>query len=99
MGVDALIDARCLGSLATGQPHDIGSDGHIGTPVVHGSGKEIGLGFHPAPVDSQGFEQFGTEWHFTVTATLALVNADHHALAINVGDLEPAQFGSSHSSG
>src|SRR5215469_18370268 len=78
MRVEALVDARCLGSLAASQPHVIGSDGQVDTPAVYGSGEEIDLGLHPAPIDSESLEQSRTERHFPITLTLALVNADHH---------------------
>src|SRR5215469_451527 len=80
-------------------PDDIGRDRYVGTAVMHSSGEEVGLRFHPAPIDSKGFEQYRTQWYFTIMATLSLVNADHHALAVNVGDLESAQFGSAHGGG
>src|SRR5215472_5420432 len=99
MWVDALVDACCFGSLATSQPHDVGSDGYVGTPVVHGSGEEIGFRFHPTPIDSEGLEQCLTERHFAITATFALGNTDHPALTVDVTDLETAKFGASHASG
>src|SRR5215831_5652283 len=59
------------------------------------AGKQISLGFSPAPVKAQGFQQFGTQGHVTIAAALT-VDADHHALTVDVTDLETAKFGPSH---
>ena len=83
----------------TSQPHDVGGDGDVGTAVVHGSGEEIGFRFHPPPIDSESLEQCRTERHFAIPATFALGNTDHHALAVDVTDLETAKFGASHRGG
>src|SRR5215472_18110684 len=91
----ALADASSPGSLMTSQPHDVGGDGDVGTAVVHGSGEEIGFRFHPPPIDSESLEQCRTERHFAIPATFALGNTDHHALAVDVTDLETAKFGAS----
>ena len=88
MWVDGLVDARSLGSLAASQPHDVGRDGHVGADAFDGTGKEIDFGLHPAPVHAQGLQQLGTEWNIAIASTLALVNADHHALAVDIADLE-----------
>src|SRR6516165_5870886 len=93
VGVDGFVDAGGLGSLATSQPHDIGRDGSVGALAFQGTREEVGLGLHPTPVLAQSFQQLGTERNIAVTATLALGNANHHALAINVADLETAQLG------
>src|SRR5215831_18203647 len=95
----AFADAGLPGCLATSQPDDVGSDGYVSPPVVHGSGEEIGFRFHPTPIDAEGFEQCWTERHFAITATFALGNTNHHALTVNVTDLETAKFGSSHGGG
>ena len=62
------------------------------------TGKQIGVRLSPAPVEAQGFQQFGTEWNIAIAAALP-VNADHHALTIEVTDLEMAKFGPSHGGG
>lgn len=47
------------------------------------------------------FSQFGqqvrAEHDIAIFASLASLNMDHHALAVNIGDLEVGQFGSPHS--
>src|SRR5882724_1017641 len=73
-----------------GRRDGVRTDGHVGAPALHGSREEIGFWFHPAPVDAHGFEQGWTERHLAVSAALALLNANHHALAVDVADLELA---------
>src|SRR5215469_4700011 len=92
-------DAGLLGGLATSQPDDVGGDGDVGAFAGDGAGKQVGLGLPPAPVEAQAFQQFRTQGHIAVAAALALVNADHHALTVDVTDLETAKFGTSHGGG
>ena len=92
-------DAGLLGCLATSQPDDVGGDGNVGAFATGGAGKQISLGLSPAPVEAQGFQQFGTQGHVAVAAALTLVNADHHPLTVDVTDLETAKFGPSHGGG
>jgi hypothetical protein len=90
----AFADTGKLGCLATSQPDDVGGDGGVGAFT----GKQIGVGLSPAPVEGQGFQQFGSEWNIAIAAALP-VNADHHALTIEVTDLERAKFGPWHGGG
>ena len=48
---------------------------------------------HPAPVLAQGLQQLRGQQDVAVTATLALANMNDHAFAVDIGDLEVAQFG------
>lgn len=57
------------------------------------------MGFHPTPVDPQGLQQLGTKGHIAVPTSFALVNANHHTLAVDVGDLQAAEFGAAHRGG
>ena len=95
----AFADAGLLGCLATSQPDDVGGNGDVGALASDGTGKQIGLGLPPAPVNAQGFQQFGTQGHVAVAAALTLVNPDHHPLTVDVSDLETAKFGPSHGGG
>src|SRR5215831_4672187 len=89
VGRQAFVDAGSQGCLTTSQPDHVGGDGDVGALAT--AGKQISLGFSPAPVKAQGFQQFGTQGHVTVAAAFT-VNADHHALTIDVTDLETAKF-------
>ena len=55
-------------------------------------GKEVGLRPHPAVVLAQRREQRGTEGDLAIAAALALLDAEHHALAIDVADFELTRF-------
>ena len=50
-------------------------------------------GLHPAPVLAQSLQQLRSQQHVAVNATLAAAHMNHHALAVDVGDLEMAQLG------
>src|SRR5215469_1255843 len=41
-----------------------------------------------APISAQQFQQFGGQWYVTVSVPLALLNANHHALVVNVALLK-----------
>ena len=68
----------------------IGSDGDVGAHSLHGARKQEGGGPHPAKVDAQSLEQLGAQRNLAVAAALALVNANHHALTVDVLYLQPA---------
>jgi hypothetical protein len=51
-----------------------------------GAGEEINPGALPAKILAEGFEQLGRHRYVAVPRTLALVNVDHHTLAIDVAD-------------
>src|SRR5215471_15911354 len=59
------------------------------TPVA---GKKIDLGFPPFPVGTQDRQQFRRQRDIAILLALALTNVNHHALAINVGHPQSAQF-------
>jgi hypothetical protein len=61
MGRDVFGDTRPVGGLPAGFRRHLRVDGDIGPAVVHGAGEQIGLGFHPAPIDAQGLQQFLTQ--------------------------------------
>ena len=55
-------------------------------------GKRIGLRSHPAVVLTEGSEERGTQGDLAIAAAFALLDAEHHALAIDVADFELARF-------
>ena len=89
---NTISDASPLTRLVHRLPHDLRSDGYICPPVVHRTRKQIGLGPHPTPVLTQSLQQLGAQQNIPVAAALALVDMNDHALAIDIGDLEMAQF-------
>src|SRR5580693_6150061 len=90
-------NARTLSRFSASFPEHLRSDRFIGTPTVLCSGKQIGLGMHPAPILAQSLEQFRTEWHIPIAVSLPVPDMDQHADAIDVLDLEMAHLGSPHS--
>src|SRR5260370_10752862 len=48
---------------------------------------------------TQGLEQFWAEHHISVFASLAALNVNHHAFAIDVADFQVRQFSASYSGG
>src|ERR1019366_8563051 len=89
---NTLVDAGALARLVHGLPHDLRSDGHICPPVVHRAGEQIGLRLHPAPVLTQSLQQLGAQENIAIAASLALVDMNDHAFAVDIGDLEMAQL-------
>src|SRR5215469_1122184 len=77
-------DSGCFGGLSTSEPYGVGRNGNIGTAMFHRPGKEKGVGFHPTPVDAQSLQQSGTQRYFAISPAFPLLNADHHALAVDI---------------
>src|SRR6266849_5520303 len=75
------------GRVLTCQPHHVGSNGQVSTPTIYRTREQKGLWLHPAPVDAQRLQQLGAQRNIPVAATLALLNTNHHALAVDVVDL------------
>jgi hypothetical protein len=99
VGVNALFDSGPVGRELTSVPNDFRGDRLIGTPVVDGTWKQLGLRSHPAPVLAQGRQQLGTERNIAITPTLAVLNMDEHRLAVDVLDLQMAHLGIAHAGG
>ena len=93
---DVLGDAGSLGGLPAGFPRHLRVDGDIGSPVLHGAGKQIRLGFHPVLIDAKRLEQLLTQRHIAVIPALTLTDMHHHALAIDVSGFQVAQLGVAH---
>jgi hypothetical protein len=89
---DPLGDPRALRGLLASFPRNLGRDGNIRSPVLHRAGKQILLRLHPAPVDTEGFQQLLAQGNVTVLSAFPLANAHHHPLAVDIGDLQATQF-------
>ena len=85
----------CLAASCHSRPDDLLSDRHIGPPVVHHAWEQVGLGLHPAPVLSQSLQKLGSQQNIAIAAALALMDMNDHAFAVDVGDLQVTQLGSS----
>src|SRR5262245_66309268 len=93
MWMDCFLDARPPGRLLARIPDDLVGHRPLGVIVPAPAGKEPGTRFvlQAAPVLAERFEEFGTEHDIAVLATLAAENVDHHAVGVDVGDLEAGQ--------
>ena len=89
---DALVDPGLPCRQAHGLPDHLRGDRRIGTPAVARPGKEIGPRPHPAVVLAQGREERGTERDLAIATALALFDAEHHPLAIDVAHFQLAGF-------
>src|SRR5579864_3666449 len=92
VGRHSLLYASSNGGFVHSLPDNLFSDRFVCARVIHRAGEQVGLGPHPAVVRAQRAKQLLTQGNFPIDAALALYHAQHHALAVNVGDLETAQL-------
>src|SRR5262252_1247208 len=85
---DVLVDPSLPCSQAHRVPDHLRGDRGVGSPAVARPREEIGLRTHPAVVLTQGREERRTEGDLAIAAALALVDAEHHPLAIDVVHLQ-----------
>ena len=98
--MDVFLDARSLGSFLAGVPRCFRIDGLITVvPAVAWKQPYAGLSRQAAPVLAQFLEQFWAEHHIAISASLAALNVNHHALAVDVADFQVRQLGVPHSGG
>src|ERR1017187_2799714 len=90
-----LLNTGLLGCVGDSIPDDLLRDGHICPPVLHCAWKQKGLWLHPAPILAQGLQQLRGQHDVTVSAALALADMNDHPFAVDVGDLQATQLGSS----
>ena len=93
VGRDVLGNAGSLGGFATGVPGDFVADRDVRAPVLYCTREQVGLRLHPAPVFPQRLQQFGAERHVAVATPFAGTNVHQLALAVDIADLQTAQFG------
>src|SRR6202162_1510868 len=100
VGMHVFLDARSLGSLLASVPDHLSVDRCItGMPAVAWKQPCAWLALYTAPVLTQYLEQFWAEHHIPVFASLAALDVNHHALAIDVADFQVCQFSASYSGG
>jgi hypothetical protein len=90
---DAFVDAGLPCGEAHGLPDHFRGDRGIGPPAVTRPRKEIGLRSHPPVVLTERSQERGTQRNLAIPSALALLDAEHHALTIDVTDSELARFG------
>src|SRR5580704_15969376 len=85
VGMHVFLNACSLSSLLASVPDYLGVDRRItGVPAVTGEQPRAWPGLQATPVLTQLLEQFGTEHHIAVFASLAAPDVNHHTLAIDV---------------
>src|ERR1700720_4819412 len=100
MRVQPFLDARLLGGFLASVPDHLGGDRCItGMPAVAWKQPCAWLVPQSAPVLTQYLEQFWAEHHISVFASLAALDVNHHAFAIDVADFQVGQFSTSYSGG
>ena len=73
--------------------------GGIERPVLVTAGKQPALRPSQPPIAAQNPQQLRREHDVTVLAALALLDPDHHPLAVDVGDLQENHFRDAQSGG
>src|SRR5215471_2629643 len=88
VGMDGVVEARASSGSLAGAARCFLVDWIIRSmPTV--AGKEpAGFSWQPAPVLAQFFEQLRTEHDLAVFPTFSSANVNHHALAIDIADLQ-----------
>ena len=99
MRMQSFLNMGTFGGLTAGVPDDLRVEGMVGRMPL-APGKKPGLRFttQTAIVLSQRGQQIRAEHDIAIFASLASLNMDHHAPAVDIGDLEKGQSGSPHSS-
>src|SRR5580698_2135638 len=94
VGMNLFLDASSFRGVLTGIPGHLGVDRPIaGVPTIAWKQPNAGLAPQAAPVFPQRFEQFRAEHDVSILTALTALNVDHHALAIDVGNLKMCQLG------
>jgi len=88
----AFVDARLPRRESHRLPDHLRRDWGIGTPAVVRPRKEKGLRSHPPVVLPERGEERGTQRNLAIAATFALLDAQHHAVTIDVTDFQLARF-------
>ena len=90
-------EAGPLGGIFDRKPDDFVVDVLTGR-VPHAAGEQsyLRLASQPPPVSAQLLEQRCAEHHIAVLAAFPALDMDHHALAVDIADLQAGQFGPAH---
>src|SRR6266849_9509055 len=98
--MDAFLDARSLGGVMTSMPNGFRIDGQI-SAVAMVAVKEPHAGFslQAVPMCVEFFEEHGTEHDIAIFASLAALDVNHHALVVDITDLQMRQLGTARAGG
>lgn len=92
--MDGTVKARALcGSLAGMVERFCARRVIRSMPTVAGKEPIVGFSPQPTPVLAQFFEQLGAEHDIAVLAALSSLDVNHHALAVDIADLQVGYLG------
>src|ERR1035438_8573938 len=93
VGMNLFLDAGSLGGLLAGVPDGFGVDGPIAAMMaVARKQPHAGFSVQPMPMSTEFFQQLWTKQHIAISAPLAALDMNHHALAVDVADFQARQF-------
>src|ERR1035438_8501814 len=95
MRTDWLAKAGLPGCFGARHPHCLVADGLL-LRAMQSCREQVGAGLEPSPVDTQVIEQGRAQGQIAVLVPLAVDHMDDHALAVDVGDLDPGELGTAH---
>ena len=91
--MDAFLDACSLGGVMTRMPNGVRIDRLIGAmTLISRKEPDLRSSRQAVPVLMKFFEQFRTEHHVAVFAPFATLNANDHALLVEVAELQPCHL-------
>src|ERR1035437_4115827 len=94
-GACGLTNAWPFCRFAACQPHYLVRDRLLMLAMATGW-KQVGAWLEPAPVGAQSLQQCRTERQVAILPALAVHHVDNHALAVDVGYLQPGNLGAAH---
>src|ERR1700739_902307 len=97
--MDLLLESGVRGRDVAGVPDGLVRDGLVYAALARGAGEEGSARLLPSPPTARLFEQLRRERHIAVASALALADVDHHALAVDVFDLDPRRFSPAYAGG
>src|ERR1700722_6961678 len=94
VGMDLFLDARSQSSFLARIPNRFRIDRLI-TVMVVVAWKQPGAGFssQAVPMSTEFFEQLRAEHDIAISASLAALDMNHHAFAVDVADFQVCQLG------
>ena len=92
-------DARMAGSFFTGIPNGLVGDGSVLIALTYAAGKKIVRGFFQRQYSRSVSNSAGLSGRSRLAPPLPRSDADHHALAVDIADLEHRHFCPPHARG
>ena len=87
VGIDLLLNPGAACRILAGMSRGLSINrGIAAVPAIAGKQPD-GFSAQATPMSTEFIEQNGAEHHVTILATLAALDVDHHASAIDIADL------------